>query len=139
MGDHTLVLGWFLPSGGEDVWLHPLAFAGWAGLFVTSLNLIPAGQLDGGHIIFSLLGKRSKRLTYVILVVLVALDALNWILNRQINGLSLFAALIFFMGRQHAVPLDDMTRLAPRQRLLGWSMMVVLTLVFVPIPMIVVR
>jgi len=135
----ALVFGRFLPSGGEDVWLHPLAFAGWAGLFVTSLNLIPAGQLDGGHIIYSLLGKRSKRLTYVILVVLVALDALNWILHRQINGLSLFAALIFFMGRTHAVPLDDITRLTPRQRVLGWFMMVILALVFVPIPMIVVR
>jgi Zn-dependent protease len=135
----ALVFGRFLPSGGEDVWLHPLAFAGWGGLFITGLNLIPAGQLDGGHIIYTVMGKRSRLLTHIVLAGLVGLDVLNYVLHRQINGLSLFAALIFFLGREHAALLDDLTELEPRQRAFGWLMMLVWALVFVPIPVVFVR
>ncbi|MEA1940515.1 MAG: site-2 protease family protein, partial [Candidatus Caldatribacteriota bacterium] len=59
----------YLPEG-QDVLLHPIAYAGWVGLFVTALNLLPLGQLDGGHIIYSLLGKNSKIAYYVTLGIL---------------------------------------------------------------------
>ncbi|MDH7484986.1 MAG: site-2 protease family protein [Anaerolineae bacterium] len=133
-----LVFGRFLPGGGEDVWLHPLAFAGWAGLFVTGLNLIPAGQLDGGHIIYTLLGKRARGLTWVIIGTLAGLDILNYFLYRQFTW-SLLVILILLFGRIHAAPLDDITELDPPRKLLALLMMLVFVLVFVPTPIVVLR
>lgn len=131
-----LVFGRFLPSGGQDVWLHPLAFAGWAGLFVTGLNLIPAGQLDGGHIIYTLLGKRARVLTWVVVGVLAALDLLNYFLYGQLSW-SLLVVLILIFGRAHAAPLDDVTELDPPRKALALLMMFVFVLVFVPTPVVI--
>ncbi len=116
------------PTGGVDVMLHPVAWAGWAGLLVTALNLIPAGQLDGGHIINSLLGKRSMALLPFVLVGLVFMG-LVW------NGWWLWAGLIFFLGRQQAEPLDQITPLDQRRRALGFLGLVIFLLVFTPVPL----
>jgi membrane-associated protease RseP (regulator of RpoE activity) len=117
-----------LPAGGTDVTLNPIAWAGWAGLLVTSLNLIPAGQLDGGHIMYVLLGKYVNRLLPIILLALVALGIV-W------NGWWLWAALIFLLGRYHAEPLDQITPLDPRRRLLAMFGVIVFILVFMPVPL----
>lgn len=124
----VLMFGRFLPSGGWDVFLHPVAFAGWAGLLVTGLNLIPAGQLDGGHIVASLLGDRARTLTLVLTGAL-ALMGFIW------EGWFLWALLVFFFGRRRAVPLDDVTPLTPREKALALAMMVIFALVFTPIPL----
>jgi membrane-associated protease RseP (regulator of RpoE activity) len=116
------------PIGGVDVMLHPVAWAGWAGLLVTALNLIPAGQLDGGHIINSLLGKRSIALLPFVLVGLVFMG-LVW------NGWWLWAGLIFFLGRQQAEPLDQITPLDQRRKALGFLGLVIFLLVFTPVPL----
>lgn len=116
------------PFGGIDVMLHPVAWAGWAGLLVTALNLIPAGQLDGGHIINSLFGKRSMALLPFVLVSLVFMG-LVW------NGWWLWAGLIFFLGRQQAEPLDQITPLDHRRVALGVVGLVVFLLVFTPVPL----
>jgi len=122
-----LVFGRFLPSGGYDVILHPVAFAGWAGLLVTGLNLIPAGQLDGGHIVYALLGERARYLTIGIIVVLLGL---SWIWR----GWLIWAFLIFLFSRVQATPLDDITPLTSGQRLIAIGMMVLFLLVYVPVP-----
>jgi membrane-associated protease RseP (regulator of RpoE activity) len=117
-----------LPAGGLDVTLHPIAWAGWAGLLVTALNLIPAGQLDGGHIMYVLLGKRTIKLLPFILAVLVLLG-FAW------SGWWFWAALIFFLGRFHAEPLDQITPLDSKRKVLAILGVLVFFLVFMPVPL----
>jgi membrane-associated protease RseP (regulator of RpoE activity) len=115
-----------LPEG-YDVMLHPLAYAGWAGLFVTSLNLLPIGQLDGGHIVYSIFGKNSKKINLVFLGALGGLVIINpgWVL--------LFALLLMF-GRKHPPALDDLTPLDIRRKLLGIIIFLIFLLCFTPVP-----
>jgi membrane-associated protease RseP (regulator of RpoE activity) len=100
-----LVFGRFLPSGGVDVLIGQVAMAGWVGLLVTGLNLIPAGQLDGGHIVYALLGPRRARfVTWGVLAVLAGLSIL-W------QGWLLWLGLVFLFSRFQDMPLDDLTGL----------------------------
>jgi membrane-associated protease RseP (regulator of RpoE activity) len=117
-----------LPAGGLDVSLNPIAWAGWAGLLVTSLNLIPAGQLDGGHLMYVLLGKRTTRLLPFILGALLLLGMV-W------SGWWFWAALIFLLGRSHAEPLDQITPLDPKRKALAVLGVIVFFLVFMPVPL----
>jgi len=90
--------------------IHPVAWAGWAGFLVTSLNLLPAGQLDGGHIFHLLFGeKTTRRLLPIILLVLIGLGFV-W------NGWWLWAFLVFIFGRAYAEPLDQITELDGKGR-----------------------
>jgi membrane-associated protease RseP (regulator of RpoE activity) len=118
-----------VPLGGMDVMLHPVAWAGWAGLLVTALNLIPAGQLDGGHVLYVLLGKRASALLPAILIAL-ALLGLVW------PGWWLWAFLIFMLGRSHAEPLDQITALDPQRRAVAVLGLVIFILVFTPVPLL---
>jgi membrane-associated protease RseP (regulator of RpoE activity) len=127
------VFGRFLPSEGMDVWLHPVALAGWAGLLVTGLNLIPAGQLDGGHILYALFGQRvAEWVTIALAACLVALGFL-W------SGWFLWAILIAIFGRLHAAPLNDVSPLDRRRQLLALLGLVLFVLVFTPTPMVIVQ
>jgi len=122
------LLGIPAPLGGTDVLLNQVAWAGWAGLLVTGLNLIPAGQLDGGHALYVLIGSRARRLVPFILVTLVALGFF-W------QGWFLWAALIYFLGRTHAEPLDQITDLDPRRKALAILALILFVLVITPIPL----
>ncbi|MGI5835655.1 MAG: site-2 protease family protein [Chloroflexota bacterium] len=123
-----LIFGRFLPSNGEDVFINSVALAGWAGLLVTALNLIPAGQLDGGHIAYAVLGRKARWLTWLVIGALLALSPL-W------EGWLLWAGLVFFLGRIHSVPLDDVTPLGPKERAIALVTLALFVLVFIPIPM----
>ena len=120
-----------LPVGGVDVLLHPVAWAGWAGLLVTSLNLIPAGQLDGGHVMYVLFGQRARLLLPFILGGLVLLGFV-W------SGWWLWAFLIFLLGRLYAEPLDQITQLDAKRKAIAWLGLAVFVLVFIPVPLILV-
>lgn len=117
------------PLGALDVLIHPVAWAGWVGLLVTSLNLIPAGQLDGGHIFHLLFGtKWSRRLLPIILVALFGLGFF-W------SGWWLWAGLVFFFGRQYAEPLDQITPLDTKRKVLGVIALIIFLITFIPVPL----
>ena len=116
-----------VPFGGLDVFIHPVAFAGWAGILVTALNLIPAGTLDGGHVIYALFGDRSRKAFPYIIGILVVLG-ISW------SGWWLWAAILFWLGRVNAQLLDQITTLDPPRRLLAVAMVIIFVLVFMPVP-----
>ncbi len=118
------------PCEGDDVFLHPVAFAGWAGLLVTGLNLIPAGTLDGGHVAAALLGKKARYLTYAMIVFMVLLGIGLWM------GWYLWAGLIFLLGRRSAVPLDEIAQLKGWQMLVAGLMLLLFVLTLMPNPMV---
>lgn len=122
-----LIHGKWLPTDTEDMTLNQLAFAGWTGLFVTGLNLMPVGQLDGGHILYTLIGRRAKRIFVPALIImgLLALNNSGWIL---------WVILLFFFGRTHATPMDDLTPLDTKRRVLGVIALIIFFLIFTPSP-----
>jgi membrane-associated protease RseP (regulator of RpoE activity) len=125
-----LLTGHPLPIGGQDVMVDPVAWAGWAGLLVTFLNLIPAGQLDGGHVIYAVFGRRAIKVFPAILLTTFALGFF-W------TGWWVWSFLLFFLvGRTHAEPLDQITPLDPRRKALSVMMLVIFLLVLMPVPFV---
>ena len=119
------------PLGSLDVTISPVAWAGWVGLLVTSLNLIPAGQLDGGHIFHLLFGQKNAR--KVLPVILIVLAALGFVWS----GWWFWAVLVFLVGRNYAEPLDQITELDGKRIALGVIALIVFIITFSPIPLII--
>jgi len=117
----------FIPLRGEYL-LHPTAFAAWVGFLVTALNLLPVGQLDGGHVARALLGARAKYLSWVTVAILVGIGMFYY-------GWLIFALLILFLGARHPPPLNDISPLDLKRKGLGVLTFAVLVFAFVPIPM----
>lgn len=133
-GDFCQMLSGFM-GGGEaaaamDVTLNQVAWAGWVGLFVTGLNLIPVGQLDGGHIAYVLFGSKARRFFWPAIATLVLLGLVTGTATWW-----LWIFLLFFFGRYHAEPLDDVTVLDGRRRAVAWFTLLLFFLVFVPAPL----
>jgi membrane-associated protease RseP (regulator of RpoE activity) len=115
---------------GYDVILHPVAFAGWFGFLVTALNLIPAGQLDGGHIVYALFGARHALISKVavagLILIGVAFSSVNWLLWAIL--------IVTLMGFRHTPTMDDITPLDARRRGLGFFTLGLLLLLLPPVP-----
>ena len=126
-----LVFGELLPAGGRDVFINQLATAGWAGLLITGLNLLPVGQLDGGHITYVLFGEKAN---YFYWPALIGLAMLAFLIPDAAITWAIWIGLLFFFGRRHAVPLDTVTPLDPKRRALAIFTFVMFFLVFVPAP-----
>ncbi len=127
------ILGQFLPNATMDVYLNQVAWAGWVGLLVTALNLMPVGQLDGGHIIYSIIGERAKMLFTPVIAILGALTLASFFIDNTFTW-GIWVLLLFVFGRTHAEPLDDVTPLDDRRRWLGIATLVLFVFIFVPIP-----
>ena len=116
-----------LPDG-YDVVLHPIGFAAWFGLFVTSLNLIPLGQLDGGHVAYALWGERQRSMAVAIIPVLVVLGFAGW------PGWILWAGMATFLGLGHPPVQDPKTVLGSARVWVAWFALAIFVLTFAPIP-----
>jgi Zn-dependent protease len=122
-----LVVG---PLGSaEALVLGPVGFAGWLGLFVTALNLIPVGQLDGGHIVYTSMRRAYKPLSTLALLA-VLFFAFFW------PGWLVWAAVLFFVSRKRPAPLDDVTPLGRGRTLAGYGAMLLFLLCLTPVPVI---
>jgi len=118
-----------LPAG-SDVIVHPVALAAWLGLFVTTLNLIPLGQLDGGHVIYAWLGERgARRVSRLVSWALLAagvLVSLNWLVWWGLTR--------FLVGLRHP-PAVDPSPLSPGRRWLAVASLLLFAATFVPVPL----
>lgn len=116
------------PPDSYDILLHPVAFAGWIGLFVTSLNLIPIGQLDGGHIAYAFLRERHRVLSIALVVTLLVLGLFFW------EMWAVWGALMIVLGLRHPpviyweVPLDRKRKIA------GALAFIIFIITFMPSP-----
>ncbi len=117
--------------GSVPVVLHPVAFAGWLGLFLTALNLLPLGQLDGGHVLFAFAPGAQSRVGRVFLVALLPLGLLWW-------GWWLWGAVALITARRrvsHPALLQESVPLGPGRRAVVWLTILLFFLTFVPVPL----
>ena len=110
-----------------DILLHPVAFAGWIGLFVTALNLLPMGQLDGGHIVYSLFKGGHYYLSRIIFISLFPLGFF-W------EGWFFWVAAVFVFGLRHPQLIDETTPLDMGDKVLGIIALIIFIITFIPVP-----
>jgi membrane-associated protease RseP (regulator of RpoE activity) len=115
-------------SDTYSILLHPVAFAGWVGLLVTSLNLLPIGQLDGGHITYALFGEKHERVSQLMIPVLVVLGVVLW------SGWIIWAFLMVLLGYRHPPVVYPQIQLDKKRKLIGWVALVIFILTFTPVP-----
>ncbi|MEP6896141.1 MAG: site-2 protease family protein, partial [Chloroflexota bacterium] len=129
-----------IPFNGLDVQLDNVAFAGWAGLLVTAINLFPLGTLDGGHVAYGLFGNKAKKIFPVmtgLLIALMVLPALLTLNPLAINSSwGLWLLILFWLGNVRAQPLDDISPLDPKRRALGFFILIMFVLLFTPVPLV---
>lgn len=111
------------------VMIHPIGFAGWIGLLVTSLNLMPVGQLDGGHIAYAVFGRRAEIISKVVVAVLLGLGIWG-------SSMWLFWAilLVFLLGTKHPPPLDYDVSLDRTRQMIGVVALFIFIVTFIPVP-----
>ncbi len=123
-----------IPTSGT--FMHPIAFAGWAGMLVTALNLIPAGQLDGGHVLRAMIGEKASRVSELLpailflagayLIIFLKTDGTMWIMWSVL--------LLFFSAAGHPRPLDDEIPLDRKRMAIGMLTFILGLLSITPVP-----
>ncbi|UCB58076.1 MAG: site-2 protease family protein [Thermoplasmatales archaeon] len=113
----------------ENALMHPTLFAGWVGLFLTSLNLLPVGQLDGGHVSRALFKQYAKYASWIVIIAVLGLGLFytGWFFIAII--------ILMFIGTQHSPPLNEYTPLDIRRKILGIIALIIFIICFAPIPM----
>jgi membrane-associated protease RseP (regulator of RpoE activity) len=122
---------WGPMPAGHDLNLHPMGFGAWFGLFATALNLFPVGQLDGGHISYAVLGRRSSHVTMATIAVGLALSVFagSWIVWSV-----MMLVMLRLFGRHHPPVFDEETPLDRGRQMLALFAVVMFVLCFMPVP-----
>jgi len=123
---------WVLGVHPDDatILLHPVALAGWFGIFVTFLNLLPVGQLDGGHVVYALFGRAHRTIARLFFVLVLGMGFLGW------QGWFVWALLLGFVLRvDHPDTADPATPLDPVRKLAAWCTIGVFVITFMPVPL----
>jgi len=133
LGDNLFVLFlshlMFNVPHGYTISLHPTAFAGWVGLLVTAINLLPAGQLDGGHVVRAVLKEKHRYASFATIIALAALTFIgigNWLL--------FILLIVFLIGTEHPPPLNEYISLDTKRKLLALAALLIFILSFPPMP-----
>jgi len=113
----------FIPSG-KTLYLSSVGLAGWAGLFVTSLNLLPVGQLDGGHILYGVSPKFHAQVSKILILILIPLGFFFWV------GWLVWAFLLLIIGARHPKPVFDYVPLDSKRRLMAFAALLLFVLTF---------
>ena len=119
---------------GHYIAMHPMAFAGWVGLFVTSLNLIPIGQFDGGHVLYALLRQTANRIASFLFLLAIFLVA--WNFQELGNWIPMLILVYFLVGTVHPPTADDAEPLGVGRIILGWLTLAFIVIGFTPTPLI---
>jgi membrane-associated protease RseP (regulator of RpoE activity) len=109
-----------------DIYLHPVGRAAWVGIFTTALNLLPIGQLDGGHILYAFFPRRHRLVSLLVAMALLPLCMYWWVWAP-------WGLIMFWLGRRHP-PIEDPSDLGRGRRILGWLALVVFLLCFIVAP-----
>lgn len=116
------------PPDGMELYLNPIGFAAWVGFLVTALNLLPVGQLDGGHVAYALSRRAHRIISRSFVFGLILMGIWFW------TGWFVWAILLLVLGVRHPPTLDDARPLESRQTLLGWIGLAMFVLCFTPTP-----
>ena len=114
---------------GQDIMLHPMAFAGWVGMLITALNLLPIGQLDGGHVLYGLLRKKAH-----VVATFLLFGAMVAVFIFEFWAWSLMILLLALMGPKHPPTANDYVSLGWGRVALGWLALAFVPLGFTPMP-----
>ena len=132
-GDPLLLqfLGWLILGPIPEfhtIVVGPIAFAAWLGLFVTAINLLPMGQMDGGHVAYALFGNGQRALAFIVIPALAILGVIGW------KGWFLWVGLAGLIGFSHPPVSDPHTELGRKRVVIGWVTLGIFILSFTPVP-----
>ncbi|MEJ2745483.1 MAG: site-2 protease family protein, partial [bacterium] len=113
---------------GKTVMLHPVAFAGWVGLLITAFNLMPTGQLDGGHVLYAVIGRWHSIIARMTIIGLLLMGWFLW------EVWFLWAFIVMLLGPYHPPPLNDVTPLGGGRLAVAVLAMAIFILCIVPVP-----
>jgi membrane-associated protease RseP (regulator of RpoE activity) len=118
-------------ADGMDITIHPMGFAAWFGMLATSLNLLPFGQLDGGHISYAAFGAKSRYISMATLATALGLTVWSF---SWISMTIMMIAMAYFLGFGHPSIIDEHEPLDPRRRIIAICAVIIFILCFTPVP-----